>query len=128
MAVFPLALVVAVAATRATVGKASWGNELAELVVLLATWMAVAAVLHGFHAVFPHRSRVTHFFSDVSYTVYLFHHIIVVALGLLLLPLPWPPWLKFGYICVATFVLAAGIHRGIIRRVPVLRLLFNGKW
>jgi glucan biosynthesis protein C len=127
VAFFPVALIAAVLAVKGTVGKASWGNELAEIVVLLATWMAVASVLHGFHAVFPRRSRATHFFGDVSYTVYLFHHVIVVALGLLLLPLPWPAWLKFGYVCVATFVLAAAIHMGIIRRVPMLRLLFNGK-
>jgi glucan biosynthesis protein C len=65
--------------------------------------------------------------GQASYTVYLFHHVFVIGLGMVLLRLPIDPWIKFTSIVIVTFLATMAIHRYIIAPVPVLRFLFNGE-
>lgn len=123
----PVAIVVAMGATVHVKGRSILVAEMAKLVETGAVWLCVAAVMAAFERFFAERSRVALFFSEASYTVYLFHHVLVVTLGLLLAPSAWPAWVKFTLVVVGTVAATSALHFGLVRRVPLLRYLFNGK-
>ncbi len=105
-----------------------WIGELRHAGALLATWLGIGALLGLFGRWFGMSSDFTRLVSDSAYSVYLFHHLLVVALGLLLVPLAVGPWLKFLLIVVVAGGGALALHLLLVRRVPLLRLLFNGHW
>ncbi len=102
--------------------------ELAAPAEQLMVWICVAVVLQLFYRLFRRESRTVSTMSDASYSIYLFHHLIVVLLVLALLPLPLGALPKFLAVSVIAFVIAAMLHLVFVRRIPVLRLIFNGKW
>lgn len=65
--------------------------------------------------------------SDAAYTVYLFHFLSLYLFAILLHPLIFQTIPLLITISVATFATTLGFHRFVIRRIPVLELLFNGK-
>jgi len=76
---------------------------------------------------FSARSRFSRFFSDASYTIYLFHHLLVIVFAWALLSLDWSPVVKFLVVIILCLASTAYLHVFLISRVPVLRLFFNGK-
>lgn len=62
---------------------------------------------------------------DASFSIYLFHHPIVVAAALLLVPIALPPLIEWSGICLAALALSYAMHR-VLRRHPLIRFLFNG--
>ncbi|MBL8396427.1 MAG: acyltransferase family protein [Candidatus Accumulibacter sp.] len=102
-------------------------GELAGLAATLMTWITVAAVIGLFRRLFAQAGRATRFMSDASYTIYLFHHVIVVLIAILLLAVPWSAYVKFPIVVLATFGLTAAIHRYCISPSDLLRFAFNGK-
>lgn len=65
--------------------------------------------------------------ADASYTVYLFHHLIVVVLATWLASVAAPLALKFSLVLVVALLLPLLLHHGVILRHAALRLLFNGR-
>ena len=65
--------------------------------------------------------------SDAAYTVYLFHFLSLYVFAIFLRPLIPQAIPLLIAISVATFAMTLGLHRFVIRRIPVLELLFNGK-
>ena len=67
--------------------------------------------------------------SDASYTIYLFHHIVVIVLATLLLGLAVPGgyWSKYVLVVVATTLLTFALHHYLIRRSSFLSWAFNGR-
>ena len=102
-------------------------REMAFLVEIFMTWISVAVVLRIFHDVVKTESALTRLLSDSAYTVYLFHHIIVVTGGTLLIQLPLPVLTKFIIVCITSIGLSLLIHTMLIQRSRVARFLFNGK-
>lgn len=109
------------------VGHGRLTTESGAVLDILAKWMLVSAVIGAFQRWASVPSTAGNFMSEASYTVYLFHHLIVVALGILLIPLAIGPYLKFLLVASGTLILAACIHLYLIRPVPMLRLLYNGR-
>lgn len=101
--------------------------EAAQFLSLLGTWMSVAAVLSLFRRAFPGESSLTRFVSEASYSIYLFHHVLVIALGMALIPSSLPLPVKFLAVCATTLLVTASLHVAVVRRIPVVRFLFNGK-
>jgi glucans biosynthesis protein C len=102
--------------------------ELAAPAEQLTIWICIAVVLQLFYRAVHRESRAVSTLSDASYSVYLFHHAIMVGLVLLLLPLPLGAFPKFVICCVIALVVSAALHLYVVRRSPLLLLLFNGKW
>jgi len=102
--------------------------ELAAPTQQLMVWICVAVVLQLFYRLIRRESRTVSTLSDASYSIYLFHHFIMVVLVLALLPLPLGALPKFLASSVIAFFIAAMLHLVCVRRVRLLRLLFNGKW
>lgn len=107
-------------------------REAALAVELLGMWLATGAAI-GLLARWrgrPHGGvgeRLSGALADASYTIFLVHHLMVVALALLLLPLDWPAALKFALIACGTLALSLAFHRWVVRPFAVTRLLFNGR-
>ncbi|MCA9074783.1 MAG: acyltransferase family protein [Planctomycetaceae bacterium] len=81
----------------------------------------------GFQKYADRNSPYFRYFADASYTVYLFHHIFVVMIGTLLMPVNVMPVFKFLVIATSSLMITLVIHHFLILRVPLLRLMFNGK-
>lgn len=100
--------------------------ELAAPTESLAIWICIAVVLQMFYQFVRHENRVVRLLNDSSYSIYLFHHAIMVALVFLLLPFPVGPLVKFFLVCILSLTTAAALHVHVVRRSDLLRLLFNG--
>ncbi|WP_431263459.1 acyltransferase family protein [Roseateles chitinivorans] len=111
-------------------------REVALAVELLGIWLATGAAI-GLLARWRGRGRGGlggrlsgawgRALADASYTIFLVHHLMVVALALLLLPLDWPAALKFALIASGALALSLAFHRWVVRPFAVTRLLFNGR-
>jgi hypothetical protein len=65
------------------------------------------------------------YLSDSSYWLYLAHLPLVIAGQILLLPLPWPPFVKFVVLLAVSTALLLASYRWGVRDTVVGRLL-NG--
>ncbi len=109
-------------------------REVALAVQLLGIWIATGAVVgalgHLRSAQPGHRSsgsRLGRALIGASYTIFLVHHLLVVVLALLLLPLAWPAAVKFALIVGGALALSLAFHRWAVQPFAVMRLLFNGR-
>jgi glucan biosynthesis protein C len=100
--------------------------EIAAPTESLATWICIAVVLQMFYRFVRQENRAVRLLNDSSYSIYLFHHAIMVAFVFLLLPLPLGPAMKFFLVCILSLAAAAALHVHVVRRSELLRLLFNG--
>jgi glucan biosynthesis protein C len=96
-------------------------------VAALATWLAVVTFLGLFARMVTRRSEVFSYLSDASYSVYLFHLVIVVVTGTLLHAVAWPYALKFVIVLVASAVIPLTLHHFVVLRFSAVRFLFNGR-
>ncbi|MEM9123526.1 MAG: acyltransferase family protein [Pseudomonadota bacterium] len=61
-----------------------------------------------------------------AYTIYLVHHVLVLAVGMGVLGLAWPSWLQCLSLVVIVYGVSAAFHYLLVRRVRVLRFALNG--
>ena len=102
-------------------------GEMAFFAKELMVWLTIAAVLRFFQTLVTRESRITRFLSDAAYSVYLFHHVLVVMVGIALLDVDISAWWKFLIVSSTSLIGSALIHAKVIRRYPIAQLLFNGK-
>lgn len=93
----------------------------------LTIWLSAALCFYLFYRFCNRPAAHYRFLSDASYTVYLFHHLLVVALGLCWLQRGWPATIGLIALIALTLALTLLIHRFGIQASPALRFLFNGK-
>ena len=106
------------------------GGTLGTVGRAVATSLAgIAWISIGFSATrrwFDRPSRGVRHVADASFTVYLFHLPIALALAAAIDALRPPPLLAFTGVLVVTLALSFGAHE-LIRRSPLLTWAFNGK-
>lgn len=124
---FVPAVALAIYLSPLVIGHASLATEAAQLLHTAAVWIAIAAVLGWCHRAFRRRTTFTSAASESTYTVYLFHHVTVVAVALALLPFAWGPWIKFALVCASTAGITLATHYLLIGPHAALSLLFNGQ-
>ncbi|MDP5150888.1 acyltransferase family protein [Rheinheimera baltica] len=103
------------------------GQVLAIYSNTLLCWLSIALCFTVFNRLVTHSSAHWRFLSEASYTVYLFHHFIVIALGLSIMQTGLPPVVGYSLVVIATLLLTLAIHRYVIAPSRILRLGFNGK-
>lgn len=130
---FSLTDVVAALATAAVV---QWTGEdpqglamklLQALAIALWTWWLVRAALALGLRWLARPWSGWRKLADASYSVYLFHHLIVVVLATALATLEAPLALKFATVLAAALLLPLAVHHWLIVPNGVLRWLFNGR-
>lgn len=62
---------------------------------------------------------------DASFSIYLFHHPIIIVLVIALLPLGMAPLLEWVLVCLVTLAISYALHRAIARSALLL-FVFNG--
>lgn len=93
----------------------------------LTVWMAITLCFGLFYRFLNTPSRRILFLSDASYTVYLFHHVFVIVIGLLLINLNVPAIIGFCILVTTVSIISFLIHRQIISRQRLAAFAFNGK-
>lgn len=93
----------------------------------LLVWLSCFFCFALFRWLTDRPSALALYLADASYTIYLTHHLVVVALGLALLQVSISIYLKFTLVLVVTLPLTLAIHHFLILRFRLLRLMFNGK-
>ena len=91
------------------------------------SWYLCIICFYVFGKYFNSPSKLFAYLSDASYSIYLFHHIFVVIIGMALIPLALSIYVKFLAVMLTAGALSLAIHHFGVLRSPVLRLLFNGK-
>ena len=90
-------------------------------------WSSCALLFAGFRFLLNRKHRIFAYLSEASYSIYLFHHLCVVALGIFMSRKEWPVPLEYGIIVAASLAASVLAHHFLILRFRVLRLLFMGK-
>lgn len=91
------------------------------------SWYLCAICFYLFRKYFDGPSKVFGYLADASYSIYLFHHMWVVMVGIVLIPLALNLYVKFVLLLVTATTISFAIHHFAILRSPLLRYLFNGK-
>lgn len=73
------------------------------------------------------KSNFSYFLADSSYTIYLFHHFLVISFGVVLIKIGTPWYLGYPLLVILVAFSCIYIHKKLILRFKVLRYLFNGK-
>lgn len=102
-------------------------RELVFVAVVILTLITVFAVIGFFRRCFSTESRVTSFLSDTSYTVFLFHHMLIILFLEMLNPFGLNPLARFVIGCISTFACCLMLHRYVVERFAIPRFLFTGR-
>jgi glucan biosynthesis protein C len=92
----------------------------------LLAWMAIRAVFAVFRRVADRPSKTFRYLSDASYSIYLFHHVIVIVAATWLLPTAIGAGAKFLIVLAVAASVSLAIYHVLIRRSALLSYLFNG--
>ena len=86
--------------------------ETVELVYLdsLSVWLCTTLCFYFFKMLFNKQSRIWLFLSDASYTVYLFHMVVVIAVGILLIRLNLSGWIGLPILMIITAFVVRTSH------------------
>jgi glucan biosynthesis protein C len=93
----------------------------------LLTWMAVRVVFSLFRDWTNRPSPTFEYLSYASYSIYLFHHLVVIATATALLSVPLGAGVKFLIVLAIASMVPLAIHHFLIRRYDALGYLFNGR-
>lgn len=94
----------------------------------VAAWLSVPILFAFGQRLFRSRNKISSFIADASYTVYLFHQLLIVFfVSVLFAKSTLSPWLAFSLLVVLTSVTALLIHSLIISKSETLKFLFNGR-
>lgn len=93
----------------------------------LETWLSISLYFFCFKCFFNKKSKLWSFMSDASYTIYLFHHIIVIIVGIFIIRNGIQIYAGFPLAMSTSLVATLLIHKYIIIKFKILRFLFNGR-
>jgi len=95
---------------------------------ITAKYYISALCFYLFYTYTDKKVRIFQFLSDASYSVYLFHHVLVIGIGLFVINLDINKYIAFPILLVSVALISMAIHYYFISRINYLSLLFNGKW
>jgi len=93
----------------------------------LVSWLSCVLCLSLAKRFFDCKSDLLSYLSEASLSVYLSHHLLVIWLGFLLLPLPLPGAVKFLAVLLITLTVCLAFHNYVVQKVPLFRFLFTGR-
>jgi glucan biosynthesis protein C len=93
----------------------------------LMEWFSVTLCLYFFCKFFNYKSRLIKFFSDSSYTTYLFHQVLVISIGLYLIKINIDPVLGFLILMPLVLLITSLSHLYIVGKYNIASMMFNGK-
>ncbi len=67
-------------------------------------------------------------FADASFTIYILHFPVIIALKLALIHVPWSPYAEFAITIVVASVITYAAHFLLVDRFALMSFLFNGRY
>jgi len=109
----------------------STNSDIAEIGVIYFTkltgWASALVCFYVFYRLFDKQSSLMRTVSDASYTIYLFHHLFVIVLAVLLIKLEVPAIPAVLTMIVVVTGATFAIHRMVVSKNKILSFLYNGK-
>jgi glucan biosynthesis protein C len=90
------------------------------------SWIAAKALLGWAARSWNKPSRLFHSLATASYTVYLLHVVVILAISSALLDVAWSAGVKFVVVLTGTAVLSFAAHYLAVQRSALLSFLLNG--
>ncbi|MBT8472269.1 MAG: acyltransferase family protein [Marinicaulis sp.] len=90
-------------------------------------WIATLNIFGLFSVLLGRLNVDSKFFAEPAYTIYLAHHLLVFVIGSSVLKLAAPIVVQFVFIVVIILGITLVFHFHVVRRIPFLRLMYNGK-
>lgn len=106
---------------------ADWARVVTRYLQAYLIWSCCTVLFALFRRLLHSRSKVFSYLAEASYSIYLFHHICVVALGVWLAGKDWDVLAKFSVVVGLSLAISLAIHHFLVLRFQLLRLLFMGK-
>lgn len=94
---------------------------------VLVIWFSTSLCFHIFMKYANTHSPAFMFLSDASYSVYLFHHVFVISIGLFLIQVGLGGFTGLMTLIISITLITFVIHKYIISKFSILRYLYNGK-
>ena len=123
-----LVLLAAAEAWLALRADQGWTEHPRFYIEAMITWSLSRGVFAAFRTLVRGPSPTLRYLSEASLSIYLFHHIFVVGLGVAFSKAALNVALEFAAIVGVTLAATLAIHHFMILRAPLLRLLFNGHY
>lgn len=105
----------------------SYVNFIEIFVTSLWAWLLCYLCFILFKFTANKASRIFSFFSGASYSIYLFHHLIIIFYASIIIKLDFPHWLMYMALMMSTLISTIIIHHFVITKSPIIKFLFNGK-
>lgn len=67
-------------------------------------------------------------FADASFTIYLLHFPVIIAVKIALIHVLWSPYIEFAITIVTASAITYAAHILMVERYPVMAFLFNGRY
>lgn len=90
-----------------------------------AAWCLVAGLLGLGQRLGGSRTAFDRYLGEATFPLYVLHHLPVVALAFLIVPLDWPLWAKAATICAGSAALSFALYHFAIRPWRPTRMLFG---
>jgi glucan biosynthesis protein C len=104
----------------------TYGHIVKDYQPFLLRWVSVFLCLTFFYRYFNKPYKLFKKISESSYSVYLSHHLLVIALGLIFLKINLNIYISFPIILTLVATLSYAFHCFIVNRSKMAKLLFNG--
>jgi peptidoglycan/LPS O-acetylase OafA/YrhL len=91
-------------------------------------WVLCAVCFSLFFHFLNKANKGFQYLSEASYSIYLFHQLVVIILGYLFIEINLDIYFKFILIIIFTMAITLLIHHFLVLKLPLVRLLFNGKY
>jgi len=96
-------------------------------ILSVSMWFSTSLCFYLFKKFTNRASTLFKYLSDISYTVYLFHHVLILSIGVLLIEYGIGGLFGMVIQIVLASIIAILIDRFVISKVGLLSLLYNGK-
>lgn len=106
--------------------KGTLGVLLARYLSILSIWLSCSLCFYLFKKYADRPSKVMTFLASSSYSVYLFHHILVISFGLLFIEFGIGGLTGLVLLMAVAFALSAVLHSHFVSSSGILTYLFNG--
>ncbi|MCA9084296.1 MAG: acyltransferase family protein [Planctomycetaceae bacterium] len=127
MSLWALAMLLALRAVRLRSSDSAMDDVLDAYLMGMTQWFGCHVCFSLFRKFADFPSAAFRYLADASYTVYLFHHLVIVVIAQQLTFWHTSAAVKFCLVTTAALVATLVLHELAIKRSPVLGFLFNGR-
>ncbi len=120
-------LIVSAVLTYNFLGEGFISSITKEYLYTLSQWFAIALCFKVFKMAFSKQSSIMSKLSEASYSVYLFHYLILMLIADFIIDFNPNAYIGFSVLVVFTALISYAAHKIFIEKNEMLKFIFNGK-